>query len=191
MSIRATVRTPQTGLDCLWDRSVWQLPPVEARAAQKTKCHKPRHQQCQPMLLGFRPSLRQKRRPTAKFNLHVSVYATNVPRTDAFLIPAPFPLDRVEKIKEARSEAASEIEALRAAKQEEFVVYEREILGSLQTGLHQVEQETEIKLEETKRLAKLKQDEVVKLLLCAVTECDPRRHWNFQPQREEGRIGEK
>lgn len=85
---------------------------------------------------------------------------------------------RVQRLKDARAEAQTEIEALKRAKQEEYEAFERSLLGGLDECVKEYARETEASLEEVKAVAGEKSPEMVKLLLETVNRVEPCPHPN-------------
>jgi V-type H+-transporting ATPase subunit G len=84
----------------------------------------------------------------------------------------------VERLKAARTEAAAEIEALRAAKREHFSQYEQAIISGLDEAIAEQSRLTEAELSVTLRQAEAKRQDVVRLLLDKVLAVEPKLHPN-------------
>jgi hypothetical protein len=83
---------------------------------------------------AFRHYWRQKRRQpksckrlvnVRRDQSHFRLTTSSGPLTDT--LPLSFPADRVQKLKDARSEAAKEIEAYKVQKQKDYEAYEAEV----------------------------------------------------------------
>ncbi|KAJ3416517.1 H(+)-transporting V1 sector ATPase subunit G [Chytridiales sp. JEL 0842] len=85
---------------------------------------------------------------------------------------------RVQRLKDARTEAAKEIEVLKAEKQKEFLEYEKQYVGNTDDSYAKVNQETDQKLVEINEAFKTNQDLVFRKLLEAVVNVDPKVHIN-------------
>lgn len=93
---------------------------------------------------------------------------------------------RVQRLKDARHDAQREIEALKRLKQEEYTLYERSVMGSLDETVAQYGRETATKLEEIKRTGEEKCEEVAKVLLETVLKVEPQMHRNASLRMREG-----
>lgn len=91
---------------------------------------------------------------------------------------APHGLDREQCLRDARTEAALEIEAFKRAKQEDFAAFEQSVLGSLDARVDEYARETAVQLEEIDRVANEHRGNVVQLLLTTVTTVQPKMHPN-------------
>ncbi|KAF0480159.1 V-type ATPase [Gigaspora margarita] len=87
---------------------------------------------------------------------------------------------RVQRLKEARTEAIKEIEALKARKNAEFQSFEAEHAGSSDQSVALVEAETESKLITIKEAFENKKPLVMEKLFAAVTNVQPKIHKNFR-----------
>ncbi|CAG8575751.1 6759_t:CDS:2 [Dentiscutata erythropus] len=87
---------------------------------------------------------------------------------------------RVQRLKEARTEAIKEIEALKARKNAEFQAFEAEHAGSSDQSVALVEAETESKLVSIKEAFENKKSGVMENLLSAVTNVQPKIHKNLR-----------
>ncbi|KNE63935.1 V-type ATPase, G subunit [Allomyces macrogynus ATCC 38327] len=88
---------------------------------------------------------------------------------------------RVERLKEARKEAEKDIAALKQQKVLEYTKFEKEYAGHSESSTVKVDQETEAKLEQTKTDFAKGRDEVVAMLMRAVTTVKPTLHVNARP----------
>jgi V-type H+-transporting ATPase subunit G len=89
-------------------------------------------------------------------------------------------------LKDARTDAHQEIEALKRAKQTEYAEYERTVMGSLETTVEEYGRETAVALEEIKRVGEQKNAEVAKILLATVVKVEPQIHRNAALRMREG-----
>ena len=109
-------------------------------------------------------------------------------------------LDRVQRLKDARSEASKEIEAYKAAKEKEFQEFERSVRpkpvwlliellslriyvqhqGTTQTSQSAVDKETESKLTAITESYQKNKEQVVKKLLDRVVLVKPELHRNLK-----------
>ncbi|CAO3574482.1 unnamed protein product [Mortierella alpina] len=85
---------------------------------------------------------------------------------------------RVQRLKEARTEAAHEIEELKASKQEAFKKFEQEHAGSSDQTSQRVEVETEQKRAEIQAAFDQNRDAVLQKLLETVYTVEPKIHVN-------------
>ncbi|KAF3939891.1 hypothetical protein ABW19_dt0210246 [Dactylella cylindrospora] len=86
--------------------------------------------------------------------------------------------DRVQRVKDARSEAQKEIEEYRQKKEEEFQKFEAEHTGSNILAEKEAEKEIEGKLVEIEEAGKKSRDQVISDLLAAVTTVNAEPHIN-------------
>ena len=94
--------------------------------------------------------------------------------------------DRVQRLKDARREAQLEIEALKQVKHEEYLEYERSVLGSLDVTIAECAQETATTLEEIRKTATEKSKDAVEAVLDAVLAVKPAIHLNSALRIREG-----
>ena len=87
-------------------------------------------------------------------------------------------VDRVQRLKDARSEAEGEIEALKAAKKEEYQSYEQSIVNVLEESIKEQAKKTEEELRRTTELADKNREVVLKLLVDKVLDVQPTLHPN-------------
>ncbi|KAF9974027.1 H(+)-transporting V1 sector ATPase subunit G [Actinomortierella ambigua] len=87
---------------------------------------------------------------------------------------------RVQRLKDARAEAAKEIEELKAAKNQAFKVFEQQHAGSSDETSHRVQAETEQKRVEIEAQFAKNRDVVLKMLLDTVYTVEPKIHRNAQ-----------
>lgn len=105
--------------------------------------------------------------------------------------------DRVQKLKDARSEAEKEIKEYKSLKEAEFKEFERSVCreaayilqdidnapqrdGTTQTSQSAIDKETEVKLEEISNAYLSNKDKVVKKLLDRVVLVKPELHRNLR-----------
>ncbi|CAG8571368.1 13512_t:CDS:2 [Funneliformis caledonium] len=85
---------------------------------------------------------------------------------------------RVQRLKDARTEAAREIEELKEQKNLEFQDFEAEHVGSSDQSSVKVASETEEKLKAVQKAFNESKDSVIDKLLSAVTNVEPKVHIN-------------
>ncbi|KAJ3289867.1 H(+)-transporting V1 sector ATPase subunit G [Borealophlyctis nickersoniae] len=85
---------------------------------------------------------------------------------------------RVQRLKDARTEAAKEIEALKAQKNKEFADFEKQFGGSSEDTFAKVNAETEERLIEVNEAYKKNKVLVIERLLAAVNNVQPQIHPN-------------
>ena len=86
--------------------------------------------------------------------------------------------DRVQKLKDAKTEANKEIEALKAKKQAEYAQSEKDYSGTVDSSIDKLEKETEVKLKAIKELVDQKKGAVIEKLLSTVVNVEPKVHIN-------------
>ncbi|KAG6857471.1 hypothetical protein H0H87_003538 [Tephrocybe sp. NHM501043] len=87
---------------------------------------------------------------------------------------------RVQKIKDARSEASKEIEAYKQAKEAEFRAFESSHAGSTSNAQTAVDRDTEIKLKAITQSYEQSKEDVVEKLLARVVLVKPELHRNLK-----------
>ncbi|KAK0488763.1 H+-ATPase G subunit-domain-containing protein [Armillaria novae-zelandiae] len=87
---------------------------------------------------------------------------------------------RVQKLKDARSEASKEIEAYKKAKEEEFKAFEASHAGTTSSAQASIDKETDIKLKSITDSFNANKDQVVKKLLDRVVLVKPELHRNLK-----------
>jgi len=90
-------------------------------------------------------------------------------------------LYRVQRLKDARSEAAKEIDALKQKKNQEFQNFEKTHSGSTDEIRKTVNDETKGKIEEVRQLFNKNKDEVAKKLVATILNVNPVPHRNSAP----------
>lgn len=85
---------------------------------------------------------------------------------------------RQDKLKQAKSDAAKEIEAYKAKKDQELKDFESQNVGSTAELEKKADQDVQGELAEIKKISKAKTADVIKLLVAAVTEPIPEMHVN-------------
>ncbi|KAH0582852.1 hypothetical protein H2248_010757 [Termitomyces sp. 'cryptogamus'] len=88
--------------------------------------------------------------------------------------------DRVQRLKDARSEASKEIEAYKQAKEAEFRAFESSHAGTTSDAQTTVDKETELKLQTISQSYEQAKDTVVEKLLARVTLVNPELHRNLK-----------
>lgn len=106
---------------------------------------------------------------------------------------APHRPDREQRLRDARTEAALEIEALKRSKQEDFAAFESSVLGSLDARVEEYARETAAELGEIERVASVHRNKVVQLLLATVTAVQPTMHRNavMRQQHQQEQQGQE
>ncbi|KAG5353817.1 hypothetical protein E4T56_gene12578 [Termitomyces sp. T112] len=87
---------------------------------------------------------------------------------------------RVQRLKDARSEASKEIEAYKQAKEAEFRAFESSHAGTTSDAQTTVDKETELKLQTISQSYEQAKDTVVEKLLARVTLVNPELHRNLK-----------
>ncbi|KAG7444314.1 V-type ATPase [Guyanagaster necrorhizus] len=87
---------------------------------------------------------------------------------------------RVQKLKDARSEASKEIEAYKKAKEAEFKAFEASHAGTTSSAQASIDKETDIKLQSITASFNSNKDHVVKKLLDRVVLVKPELHRNLK-----------
>ncbi|THH18048.1 hypothetical protein EW146_g2860 [Bondarzewia mesenterica] len=87
---------------------------------------------------------------------------------------------RVQRLKDARTEATKEIEDYKKLKEQEFKAFEDSHAGSTQSAQSAVDKETEVKLQKITDAYQTHQDQVVKKLLDRVVLVKPELHRNLK-----------
>ncbi|KAJ9052330.1 hypothetical protein DSO57_1028237 [Entomophthora muscae] len=88
---------------------------------------------------------------------------------------------RVQRLKDARSEAAKEIESLKQKKQTEFQSFEKKHSGSTEEVVKTIETDTKVKVKEVKQQFSKNKDVVAKKLIETVLNVSPKPHRNAKP----------
>ncbi|KAI8811792.1 H+-ATPase G subunit-domain-containing protein [Cladochytrium replicatum] len=89
---------------------------------------------------------------------------------------------RVQRLKDARTEAAKEIEALKAEKNKEFAAFEKSHSGSSDETNVKLVQDTDAKLAEINVLYEKHKEKVFERLMGAVLDVKPKLHVNVKPK---------
>jgi V-type H+-transporting ATPase subunit G len=84
----------------------------------------------------------------------------------------------VQKLKDAKTEANKEIEALKAKKQAEYAQSEKDYSGSIDSSISLLEKETELKLKAMNEIISQKKGAVIEKLLANVVNVEPKIHIN-------------
>ncbi|KAF9530350.1 H+-ATPase G subunit-domain-containing protein [Crepidotus variabilis] len=87
---------------------------------------------------------------------------------------------RVQKLKDARSEAQKEIDGYKKVKEEEFKAFEASHAGTTSTTQAALDKETEAKLKEIDDVYKQKKDDVVNSLIGRAILVKPELHRNLK-----------
>jgi len=86
---------------------------------------------------------------------------------------------RVQKLKDARTEAGKEIEEYKKTKEREFKAFEASHAGSTSNAQNAVDKETDVKLQEITESYNKNKESVVKKLLDRVVLVKPELHRNL------------
>ncbi|KAI5453692.1 hypothetical protein NCC49_005511 [Naganishia albida] len=87
---------------------------------------------------------------------------------------------RVQKLKDARSEAAKEIEAYKVQKQKDYEAYEAEHKSQTSTNQHSIDESTNKQLAEIKADVEKNRSNVIDKILKRVTQTHPALHKNLR-----------
>ncbi|KNZ46285.1 V-type ATPase, G subunit [Puccinia sorghi] len=90
------------------------------------------------------------------------------------------PVDRSLKLKEARGEAAKEIDSLKSKREEEFKEFEQQHSGNTDSQQKALEEETKKQIEVIKAEFNKNKTKVVSDLLAKVTDVKPELHQNYK-----------
>ncbi|KAA1118876.1 H(+)-transporting V1 sector ATPase subunit G [Puccinia graminis f. sp. tritici] len=88
--------------------------------------------------------------------------------------------DRSQKLKDARGEAAKEIETLKSKREDEFKEFEQQHSGNTDSQQKVLEEETKQKIEVIKSEFNKNKAQVVSDLLSKVTDVQPELHRNYK-----------
>lgn len=88
-------------------------------------------------------------------------------------------LYRTQRIKDAKLEAAKEVEALKLSKMKELSEYEKQHAASLEQIISEDEENTKKRIEESKLLFEKSKERVANMLLQAVSNAQPNIHANI------------
>lgn len=84
----------------------------------------------------------------------------------------------MQRLKDARNEAESEIEALKAAKKQEYLSFEQSIVTVLDESVKEQATRTEEELKRTEEMAARNREAVLRLLVEKVLDVQPALHPN-------------
>ncbi|KAI9469903.1 MAG: G subunit of V-type ATPase [Benjaminiella poitrasii] len=87
---------------------------------------------------------------------------------------------RVQRLKDARSEAAKEIEELKAQKNIEYQNFVAQHSGESDQSLSKVDQETEAKIQEIREAAEKNKEEAIQKIMKAITNVETKAHENYR-----------
>ncbi|KAI7907282.1 G subunit of V-type ATPase [Cokeromyces recurvatus] len=87
---------------------------------------------------------------------------------------------RVQRLKDARSEAAKEIEELKAQKNIEYQNFVAQHSGESDQSLSKVDQETEAKIQEIREAAEKNKEIAIEKIMKAITNVETKVHKNYQ-----------
>ncbi|KAL4063108.1 V-type ATPase [Scleroderma citrinum] len=87
---------------------------------------------------------------------------------------------RVQRLKDARSEATKEIEEYRRVKEAEFKAFEASHAGNISNAQAAIDRETELKLQSITAAFESNKDDVVRKLLDRVVLIKPELHRNLK-----------
>ncbi|KAI8817553.1 H+-ATPase G subunit-domain-containing protein [Fimicolochytrium jonesii] len=85
---------------------------------------------------------------------------------------------RTQRLKDARTEAQKEIEALKAQKNKEFVEFEKQYGGNTDETVTKANAETEEQLKEVNTLYQKNKQQVIEKLLSGIVNVQPQIHPN-------------
>ncbi|KAJ3049004.1 H(+)-transporting V1 sector ATPase subunit G [Rhizophlyctis rosea] len=85
---------------------------------------------------------------------------------------------RIQRLKDARTEAAKEVEALKGEKNKEFAGFEKQFSGNSDDTFAKVNEETEERLVEVRQAYEKNKDLVIERLLAGITNVAPKPHPN-------------
>ncbi|KAJ9121080.1 hypothetical protein QFC24_005061 [Naganishia onofrii] len=88
--------------------------------------------------------------------------------------------DRVQKLKDARSEAAKEIEAYKTQKQKDYESYEAEHKSQTSTNQHSIDESTQTQLADIKTAVEKHRSNVIDKIVERVTQTEPAMHKNLK-----------
>ncbi|KAI9034340.1 H+-ATPase G subunit-domain-containing protein [Hyaloraphidium curvatum] len=89
---------------------------------------------------------------------------------------------RVQRLKDARTEAAKDIEALKAQKQSEFAEFEKQYAGSSDEGVSKVTAETDVQLKTIEETFAKNKGMVLDKIMAQIIKVNPEIHINaFAP----------
>nr|KAJ3422149.1 H(+)-transporting V1 sector ATPase subunit G [Polyrhizophydium stewartii] len=88
---------------------------------------------------------------------------------------------RLQRLKDARTEAAKEIELLKAQKTREFQDFEKQFTGDSDESVQKAHQQTEASLAEIAAAVAKNKDAVIQKLLATIVQCEPKAHSNAKP----------
>ncbi|KXN73141.1 V-type ATPase [Conidiobolus coronatus NRRL 28638] len=97
---------------------------------------------------------------------------------DASKIVAKARQYRTQRLKDARSEAAKEIEDLRKKKQSEYEAYEKQNVGTSDEVSKAIQKDTQDKVAEIEQCFNSNKDQVVQSLIDAILNVKPTPHRN-------------
>ncbi|KAJ3005719.1 H(+)-transporting V1 sector ATPase subunit G, partial [Thoreauomyces humboldtii] len=89
---------------------------------------------------------------------------------------------RTQRLKDARSEAQKDIEALKAQKNKEFADYEKQYGGNTDEAVTTANAETEEQLKEVTTLYNKNKQQVIEKLLAGIVNVQPEIHPNAKIQ---------
>ncbi|KAJ3218842.1 H(+)-transporting V1 sector ATPase subunit G [Dinochytrium kinnereticum] len=81
---------------------------------------------------------------------------------------------RVQRLKDARSEALKEIETLKAEKNKEFLNFEKQHSGSTDDSFNKINAETDVKIAEVKAAFAKNKDMVIQKILTSLVNVEPK-----------------
>ncbi|KAL3897746.1 MAG: hypothetical protein SGCHY_003211 [Lobulomycetales sp.] len=87
---------------------------------------------------------------------------------------------RIQRLKDARTEAAKDIEALKAAKNADFVAFESQYAGSSDSAVQKVDADTAVRLKENDATYSKHKPVVLEKLLKAIVAVEPKVHENIK-----------
>ncbi|KAI8926617.1 H+-ATPase G subunit-domain-containing protein [Entophlyctis helioformis] len=90
---------------------------------------------------------------------------------------------RVQRLKDARTEASKEIEALKAQKTREFQDFEKQFAGDSDESVIKAQAHTEQALIDINTAFAKNKEAVIQNLLAAIVKCEPTVHANVRPAK--------
>eukprot|EP00842_Homolaphlyctis_polyrhiza_P001468 jgi/Hompol1/2321/HPOL_005947-RA len=88
---------------------------------------------------------------------------------------------RVQRLKDARTEASKDIDALKAQKTQEFQEFEKQFAGDSDESVSKALQQTEQSLLDINEAIKKNKEAVIEKLLQTVAKCEAKLHPNAKP----------
>lgn len=96
-----------------------------------------------------------------------------------------FPTEKAQRLKEAKEEAAKEIEDYRKQRETEFQEKQQKYAGSKDDFAQQMQVETQKKIKEIEKEVEANKEAVIKRLLELVSDITPELHQNIRLHQKE------